>query len=518
MIELCGDKIGHPWHGLYRASTGKIETPAGGDIDLPGSAPDSGNCWLVQIPDLPEPETTPEEAAAGRTWTNYALISDQKIYGRGISGPLYIDTAGRAWALTIFRSGSRATKLLTVNISAKRFGEIGAGTAPTTALPSMSVAFETHADYPAESFELSGGFLLDVAKNGAKLLFGVTRRRGIAAVAEVTLTGSPADGNFSGSIALLADESTIDEWDAHAEESSGRYWIGLWREFDWSAPPSPHPSGNLPASPSFYSDINGVRTAFNGSAYATHLTYTWEMQVGGSQPASVGTFDDGYMSSVFTFRPIDIIRPGVKWLAGARYGADWVAALVVATVKSRTDYDAPVFDGAPHYGPLGLPMPPLGPVASSATCKVTAEIKAGSETVDLSEQSVFTATPDDYSHTMTLTRNGVFISSISYNAYEGGSYSAFRFGAWINPATFITSTSFANRDIGVRRVSNSIYQSRVPGLQIYGNPGAPIVLESARFNGRYAGRMSIAEYSGFYASEHPVTGQIGQGGNVVCWV
>lgn len=522
MIEFGGEKIGHPWHGLYRADIEKIVTPAGGNIDPPGAVPDSGDCYLVQIPGMPVPETTPAEAAGGQTWLNYALVSDGRVYGKDIGQGLYIDAAGRAWRLTIWLGGSRASKTITATVQATRFGEIGSGSATSVTRPEMSVTFDTNPDYPAFSGETTGAFLLDVALNGTKFLVGIRRRRGFSAVAEVTLSGSPADGSFSSSMALLADESTIDDWsDLYSEESSGQYYLGVWREIDWSAPPSPFPSGDFPSTPGFYYDIDGVYTAFNGTSYSTGANYWLEITTGGTEPTLAGALDDGYLGFVDGYRPIDIFRPDTKWLAGARYGIDWTAELFTASVGMRADYDPPVFDDTPIYLAFGAGAPSLssfGLVASSGTCAVTCRTKAADTVIDASEQVVVTETPGDDVYTMTLSRNGSFVSSVSYAAPDGSGYAYWRFGGAISPVSFITSSASENNNVGVRRVSNSIYQSAMPGLVISTNPGSPISLVSAQFFSRYAGRLSVAEYSGFYATEHPVTGVIAQGSNVVCWV
>jgi len=520
MIEFGGSNIGWPWHGIYRASTAKLTTH-GGDIDLPGAAPIDGDCYLVQIPGLATPTTSAEEVTEGKTWTNYALIYGGRLYGKDMAGGIiYVDSANRPWRISITRGGTRTQKEIRVTVAAQRFGEVAAGTAPTVTLAQMTVAFNTHADYPS-SFTGNNliAQIIDVAKNGQKFLVGVPRYRGYAAVAEVTLSGSPADGTFSSSIELLADESTADDWsNLYAETSSGRYYIGIWREFDWAAPASPYPSGNLPTSPAFYYDINGVLTAFDGTSYSTHANYSLRMQTGGAQPDSVTTFGDGYLSSVFTYRPIDIVRAEIRWLCGARYSAEWVAEAVVMTVNTRVDYDEPSFDDTPVYLAHTDPLPAFGPIASSATCVVKSDVIAGGASVDASEQVVTTETSGDDSYVMSLSRNGVFVSSVSYSAPAGSGYSYGRFGGNINPAFLVTSTLSENAGIGARRASNSIYQYVVPTLNIYASDVSPIVLGTNKLSGPYVGRLSAVDYSAFYASEHPITGEIAQGDNVVCWV
>lgn len=518
MMDFGGDKIGHPWHGLYRAATEKIETPAGGDIDLPGDPPDGGNCWLVQIPGLPEPETTPAEAATGRTWTNYALISDQKIYGRGISGPLYIDSAGRAWALTIFRSGSRATKLLTVNISAKRFGEIGPGTAPTTTLPAMSVAFETHADYPSVSGESSSGFLLDVAKNGTKLLFGVTRLRGYAAVAEVTLTGSPADGNFAGTIALLADESTIDEWPTVSYWTTNSPLVSAThRAYDWSAPPmNVDTTGLPPASPGTYTSDTGTTFSFNGYQYATHIFYRVDLLSEAPVIFFADALDDGYMSS-FVMWPTEGIWLA-RLLAGARYNSDWSAEIAVSETENSFVYDAS-YPGVtwPTRLPIGASFNANAGRFETIDQSLVVRVSFGADSSEIN-QSILTETTHigagNNQVTSTLTRAGAVVKSVTTTKglpWYLGNY-ALVYGLSLAPAESVG---------GAARLTNSIYFTGVKPLEL--GPETGLAAGEVRFggsniSGELHGRLGRTPRAFVYASEHPVTGQIGQGSNVVCWV
>jgi hypothetical protein len=524
MIEFGGQNAGWPWHGIYRASTGKLTT-AGGDIDLPGQAPNDGDCYLIQIPGLPTPDVSPDEVSAGMVWKNYALIYAGRLYGKDLGGIVYIDSENRPWRVFVTRGGTRTQKEIRVTVAAQRFGVVGPGAAPTLALAQMTVSFETHPDYPsgfAGNTDLAQ--ILDVATNGKSFLVGVPRyRRGFAAIAEITLSGSPADGNFASNMSLLADELAIDNWSGvtGASSSSGRWWLGLWREVDWSSPPVADSNGNYPVSPGAYYAANGDIVYFDGSSYATHATYSLRLTTGGAQPDSVANMGDGYMSSVFSYRPFDVIRPNTKWLCGARYDASGAAKVIAASIDTRTDYDEPSFDDTPAYVSLSDSVPAtasFGLIASAGVCTVSAEITAGETVLERSEQVVTTTTPGDDSYAMTLTRNGSLAETVTYSAPLGSGYSYIRFGGGISPASYITSTLTADRDVGVRRVTNSVYQSIMPGLAISNNSSSPISLVTQKYAGRYSGRLGQADYVAYYASEHPVTGDIEQGSDTVCWV
>lgn len=104
---------GCPWHGLWRNQV--IELPNGGT--RPGSNISgllSGNTFLQRMPWAPGAERSPEEAladaAAGRQWLDYFLVSGgangRRVYGQldfwwrgGGEGWVYAAPNGTAWAV-----------------------------------------------------------------------------------------------------------------------------------------------------------------------------------------------------------------------------------------------------------------------------------------------------------------------------------------------------------------------------------------------------------------------------------
>lgn len=519
MIELGGEKIGHPWHGLYRADIEKIVTPAGGNIDPPGEVPFNGDCYLVQIPGLPEPETTPGEAASGQTWLNYALVSDGRVYGKNIGGPLYIDAAGRAWRLTIWLGGSRTSQTITATVQATRFGEVGSGAATVVTRPEMSVAFNLHPDYPVYASETSGAVLLDVAKNGSKFLVGIRRLRGFSAVAEVTLSGSPADGSFYSSMALLADEAAVDIWPAVNDHVGGVQFVSaLHRTFDWSAGPIQTDSGIYPTAPGFYNALGGGVFAFNGTSYATHAWY--QRQLLTSTPPLAGDFDDGAISTIGL--AADESAWSVTWLCGARYDAGWDAVLATSDIESRVTY-APAYPvgNDPQYLPvLGYTF--VNPMLIEDVEQVIrAEVNIGAD-VTASEQRINTEVSQlgagSYEVVSTLTRAGTEIKTV-INSRSSAWYQN-RWGLLAPPGSVLSS----GVTMGAERRSNSVYLPAMLLVELGPETGLGSgdarYSTSTRLRGDLMGRLGTAaqDSAKAYASEHPVTGEIAQGSNVVCWV
>lgn len=137
---LAGDKSGHPWHGVWSAATGKITTPAAAQIDLPGDAPSGvivenelvmppGDAILVKVPDQPAVTTTTEEAAAGKTWLNYGVISGIKhrIAGKNLGRQswLYVAPDKSVWKATLAYSPLSGA----VQVGFIRFGDFTPGAA-----------------------------------------------------------------------------------------------------------------------------------------------------------------------------------------------------------------------------------------------------------------------------------------------------------------------------------------------------------------------------------------------------
>lgn len=128
---------GHPWHGLV--TDGVLTLPNAATMPYSAAtAPGEADVIAFQVPGTPAVARTPEQvaadAAAGRQWLDYALISGRdprRLYGQAIGGSgswLYAAPDGSRWRVTI--AGVPGTKNLTApwlaTLTCERFGAIGA--------------------------------------------------------------------------------------------------------------------------------------------------------------------------------------------------------------------------------------------------------------------------------------------------------------------------------------------------------------------------------------------------------
>lgn len=118
---------GCPWHGLV----------TGNSLALPNATTKTweyilgnGNADIVRVAGLPVPTTTVDEAAAGKEWRNYALITGAKrvFYGKelGENHWVYVPSAGNGYHLavavdTCTADGSGGEIELTVSVWRLRF-------------------------------------------------------------------------------------------------------------------------------------------------------------------------------------------------------------------------------------------------------------------------------------------------------------------------------------------------------------------------------------------------------------
>lgn len=123
---LAGDKAGNPWHGTWtedglalpNETVVALAYPPEGNAAAAGWGlndstprwepeiwPAHGDCYLVRIPDQPAVTTSEAEAAAGKTWLNYALFCgfNHALYDVRIGRDrfVYIDTDGTPWLVKI---------------------------------------------------------------------------------------------------------------------------------------------------------------------------------------------------------------------------------------------------------------------------------------------------------------------------------------------------------------------------------------------------------------------------------
>jgi hypothetical protein len=100
---------------------------------------------LLKVPGIPELALSPEEVAAekaeGRTWQNYALLSEDRmvLFGQILDGWVCVDGTGERWLIkgdpAVNLSTFDLTAPLTLNLSAARFGHLGDAPEAPTPIP-----------------------------------------------------------------------------------------------------------------------------------------------------------------------------------------------------------------------------------------------------------------------------------------------------------------------------------------------------------------------------------------------
>ena len=522
MIEFGGKKIGCPWHGLYRQSSATILTPGGVVIDwFSDTPPTLTDTYLVAISGMPVHETTAAETSQGETWLNYAILSGTSFvtYGKAIFGPLYIDDAGQAWRLSVVTNGTRLGGELSVSITAQRFGFVGAGSAPTISLPTLSVAFGVNPDFPwPERF--SGAVLLDVATNGRSLLCGVSHWGGFAAVAKIDISGSPATGDFAADIELLSDE-TSDDWSSFSTPTvDGYVHSGLYREYVWGAAPLILPGGSYPTSPGQYISADGINFAFNGSQYAVDLD--WSIRLTDTLPPIAEFLSDGFVYAGGGFQKTS--SWSCRFISGARFEHDGAEAVITTMLDYRLDYSASVISGSIRR-PIGvLDGVAVADFSESMSESLTASVNAGSSFVtQCGHVCETTTTGQIYESVGGVGRrvevdcNALLTSGDSPTLSLEYSQSVRR-GPSVGPVRFgIPADVFSSISIGGIRCSNSIYQIQLPKINplVSGDSLSLNYTTGVFIAGELCGRISsiaspAAELlpGSLFATEHPVSGDI----------
>lgn len=523
----AGGKGGWPWHGLWRASSNMIETtPPRAYL---GDQPDTGDTYLVQIPGRPEPVTTPAEAALGQTWKNWAIISGSTrvLYGKsiGANDHIYIDPDGKPWRVRLTPVGSRVGGSMSVGAYFWPFGVIGpvVETASISLAP-VSVGFALHPDYPAATPGLPR--VIDIAKNGAKVLVGMARSTsGFAAIAELTITGRPGAGTAAISIALLWDELGVESWPATYASTYDYQWFGL---FVQPIPcPTPEPPPPLPwVIGSQW--VNGILYGWSGSFWWRDVKMRGDML--GSEPALQPIeANDGagvYQSAFRVSTSVQRWRVAVE-LSGARYGADGAPSLITTTTTdghavANSGISVPpevtlsyetCYDSMPPVGFTGTATSISGVVTQTASGNsdytVTRAVSySGNIYFQLSSNAPGTAA-FNYSANTSSPDGGVSSSS-----YTGGS-------AFTSPPGF---TLLPTQIDGIgRRFSNRVYGvtsakydhaagTYDPSVRVYG----PAIGVTSSVAGYVAASTPSQRPS--YATEHPISGGCARAVTPICYM
>lgn len=260
-------RLGQPYHGLV--TDGELTLSTGVKLGFPGAF---GDCYLLQVPGVAPLEMSPEEvaieAAAGREWRTYALLSGRaRQYGGvavGTNAWLYAAPDGTVWRIRCLQLDNtliHPTPLpdnnwgyypasLDFEFEVSRFGLISPDGEPDTAVinvPGVRIGPETgwRSDYfrdysdgepiRPESRRFPGdGFMIqwlpinidDVSSDGSRCLFCCNRSAEQSAGnlpsslgrayplswLEVSVSGGGSAADIAISIALVKQNPTEDDY------------------------------------------------------------------------------------------------------------------------------------------------------------------------------------------------------------------------------------------------------------------------------------------------------------------
>lgn len=251
---------GSPWHGLVE--NGVLTLPNAATMPHPGPG-DLGEADVLALvvpgtpPVLRTPEQAASDAAAGRQWLDYAMISghlQRRLYGQLLGGNgawLYVAPDGSRWRAAL--AGVPGTKDLTVawstSLTLERFGQFGAPYESHTlplALTDWQQAIPGHAggDYRLDAIGTVTSALLrieDVRRDGSAALLGVSVDlddglgwNGVAGVVdpmlrlligtvEVTISGTPGV-DAAASLAVRHSRSAALGTETYTQAESSATW------------------------------------------------------------------------------------------------------------------------------------------------------------------------------------------------------------------------------------------------------------------------------------------------------
>lgn len=496
MIEFGAKKFGHPWHGIWRAETGKVTSPTGVQFTPPGNPPyvpdylslldnGLGAATLLQKPGLPVPTTAPAEAAKGMSWTNYAILSGliRRLYGRSLGADwIYFAPDGSRWLVSpgTSVSGSGASLTVSVSLSFKRFGEIGAAAANPVQSLNVSTAMDVQS-YAANGFGNGNGCgIEDINPTGSRALLGASKvpwlgqvpggyaaERWIYGITELVIAGTPPAATATLTV-LASDASGC--WDQ--VQRTGQFQHVYFAESGLTSvvndSPSYLPQGMNPyrfrRARASYNDVERLRKMI-GARYQAGSPQVIYFDVerrwtGGGSISSAGSVWDRYKfdcSGQMTYT--------AKIIAG---GSEIQA---VSYAISSTSNAVSYLD---HELDWGLQFETTG------SCSWTGGVTGGTSFSGSSEPFVVGTQAEDH--------------------YDSGQMAGF----WAHPVRYSPTTyGLVWKTPQLAGSPESWTVGPVSGA--IGSDGSTLVASSL-----YTAAL--------YASEHPVTGQIVRSTSPVCWV
>lgn len=470
-------RFGDPWHGLWRLSTGQIETPHGVSVAMIGNLPGQGawgdgSAMIVKIPGLPAPVNDAADIAAGRTWLDYAILSGdtQRLYGIDFSR-IYIDPTNKPWRVDLspWAENTGTAGTFHVNLTLSTFGNIG-GTAVTQVFGEQTAAFTL---LPGVQNILSCS-LEDIGADCRRFLLAVVDtkadgQRFARAIYELVIAGTPPAATFS--LTEVANEVA-----AH---------------------------------------IDNPAATFNHSAVGKRVEQTangWNVY---SVVSNNGVVDWGIYNpnpaNSWTWCTTSFSQTKIyKVLIGARYAQN-----AIQIMEQRTDVS---FSLTGSYD-VTSPSPRIDDASTTGTLTVTARILANAVPI-LSETLTVTETKHQINsavtNTLTIDYNGAFESFNDIpTSWPIGQYDYESSRDW--PSISHNQWSWL-----ARRYGNACYGLYVRAPKIMTDTATkPLLFHQVV--GKIGASATTLQSADFlngprFASENPVTGQVFRDTSPVCWV
>lgn len=454
-------KAGDPWHGLYRASDNKIHTPHNIAVNLRGEAPEmEGSCYKVAIPGTPAASNNAADAAAGRTWLNYAIVAgyNNRLYGKSMFGPVYLDDGNRPWRVIVspWTTWSGLTGTLHLELS---FLPLFGGSVQQTITKTL-----TFTALAADS-SVTQSRLEDVAANCRRFMVShvgfagsSSYARRCMALGEVVLNGVPP--GVTATFTKLADEA-----------------------------------GSF--SDSFSSAIS---TQVSGWKNGSQAIVTFGP---GQTIDYTGQIDSGAWQITYGTTTASATR-----LVGGRYAGN--APQAVTSIETRSHSST----GQILSAPVGYKK-----WTQSVQQSLSLSVKAGSTTIASYSLGATGSGTTENNGSGGITVNG----SVSYTSTDGRTASDGNWGGGENSIPFVGWAPSPMGDLYAVRYSNTIYGFAGFDLinQLQGSQVAKYIVSNVGGRlGSDAGWYSVTDLAQapMYASENPDTGEIVRSTTYVCWV
>lgn len=516
---MAGGKAGHPFHGLWTSSDGKITTPTSVVIDLPGAAPNGeivhdemelppGDAIRVAIPGQAAVTTTTEEAAAGKTWLNYGILSGprHRIYGvnLGFHRWLYVAPDKSVWKCALSYDPASGS----VSVNFVRFGDFTPG-----ALENESTETASHgtgitlAEYwMIDDISITGDEVLLTSFRAEEPPFnglnaGIRVCRGGA---RINISGTPPDATVTATEMVSTAEST--EQNVVASFSAeGHFWRASDPDYpnridetevtniSWDYPDDP-PNADPPEQGdglpwhgmSLLSSISRTTTdtalvglAMNSGGSADVVTTVVECVE--SWSCSYSPFTDVPNPSLPDFHRYNVSASATGTQSGSLVVKIGAAELIEYTGSATSTHSCDRIDDGGHEG------------------------------VDVSYSWEFS----DYSGDDTLSTgtdvgypNEIFITQFITGATSGG---ATIFDTTLGDAEMV----YQFKPI---RYGNGLFGIACAQADLVGTISGVDYMKIASPTGSSATSISGTDMSQHFATCHPVTGQISRASAPVCFV